>query len=90
MFVAISCDFANDDHRESISDLLFQYGFKQILKYLFESRSIDESSLASLKKDIDRHTDYYDSIRIYQYPVENTLVISSLESKKWRKMKVVT
>ena len=89
MFVAVSCDFANDDHRDVISDLLFQYGFKQILKYLFESRSINESSLASLKKDIDRQTDSYDIIRIYQYPLENTLVISSLENKKWRKLKVV-
>jgi len=39
-----------------------------------------------LKRDIDRLTDSYDAVRIYQYPLENTLQISTLKDKKWRKL----
>ncbi|MBN1698284.1 MAG: CRISPR-associated protein Cas2 [Spirochaetales bacterium] len=89
MFVAVSCDFSNEDHRDHVSDLLIQYGFKQVMEGLFESTTIPESHLARLKKDIDSETDSYDIIRIYQYPFEDTLVISALERKKWRKMRIV-
>jgi hypothetical protein len=30
-------------------------------------------------------TDSYDSQRFYQYPMEDTLVVSILKEKKWRK-----
>ena len=89
MFIAVVCDFSNDDHREIIKDLLLQYGLKQVIKNLFESTALNESQLARLKKDIDRETDSYDSIRIYQFPLENTLVISEMENKKWRKLKII-
>ena len=89
MFVAVVCDFSNDDHREIVKDLLLQYGLKQVIKNLFESTELNETQLARLKKDIDRETDSYDSIRIYQFPLENTLVISEMENKKWRKLKIV-
>jgi CRISPR-associated protein Cas2 len=89
MFVAVVCDFSNDDHKEIIKDLLLQYGLKQVIKNLFESTELNETQLARLKKDIDRETDSYDSIRIYQFPMENTLVISEMENKKWRKLKII-
>ncbi|MBN2445018.1 MAG: CRISPR-associated endonuclease Cas2 [Spirochaetales bacterium] len=89
MFIAVVCDFSNDDHKNIISDLLLQYGFKRMLKNCFESTVITDTQLARLKMDIDRETDSYDSIRIYQYPMENTLVISEMEHKKWRKLKIV-
>jgi CRISPR-associated protein Cas2 len=89
MFVAVVCDFSNDDHKEIIKDLLLQYGLKQVIKNLFESTELNEIQLARLKKDIDRETDSYDSIRIYQFPLENTLVISEMEHKKWRKLKII-
>ncbi|MBN2535381.1 MAG: CRISPR-associated endonuclease Cas2 [Spirochaetales bacterium] len=89
MFVAVVCDFSNDDHRDTIKDLLLQYGLKQVIKNLFESTEMNETQLARLKKDIDRETDSYDSIRIYQFPLENTLVISEMEHKKWRKLKII-
>lgn len=89
MFVAVVCDFSNDDHKETIKDLLLQYGLKQVIKNLFESTELNETQLARLKKDIDRETDSYDSIRIYQFPMENTLVISEMENKKWRKLKII-
>jgi len=88
MFVAVSCDLATDDHRKAVYDLLLQYGFKRILKTLFESTTLGEKYLARLKRDIDRSTDSYDKVRFYQFPMGDTLVISSLEEKKWRKLTV--
>ena len=90
MFVAVVCDFSNDDHKFIVTDLLVQYGFTRITRNLFESTTIDETSLVRLKKDIDGETDSYDVVRIYQYPMENTLVVSSMEKKKWRKLKIIT
>ena len=89
MFIAVVCDFSNDDHKKIVQDLLLQYGFRQVIKNLFEATTLNEIQLARLKKDIDRETDSYDSIRIYQFPVENTLVISEMENKKWRKLKII-
>lgn len=86
MFVSIACEFSVDDHRLSVRELLKQYGFSEILHDLFESMTLKEKSLSRLKRDIDRCIDYYDKIRIYQYPLENTLIITALENKKWRKL----
>lgn len=90
MFVSVYCDFANDDHEKNISELLLQYGFKKVMPRFFESTTIDSTTLVRLKKDLDRQTDAYDVIRIYQYPLENTLVITSLKDKKWKKFKILT
>jgi CRISPR-associated protein Cas2 len=88
MFAAVCCDLASSEHIEKIGVLLSQYGFQKIQNDLYEHKAINEEYLTRLKKDIDRHTDYYDIIRIYQYPMENTLVITSLKQKKWRKLVV--
>ena len=89
MFVAVACDFANPDHKDVVIDLLLQYGFKKSMNNLYESTAIDDKRLTRLKKDIDRNTDSYDRLRIFQYPMENTLVITSLDNKKWVKFKIV-
>ncbi len=88
MFVAVTCEFSIDDHRGAVFELLRQYGFKQMLKDVFESTAIREESLSRMKRDIDRITDSYDVVRIYQYPVDGTLAISALKEKKWRRFKV--
>lgn len=90
MFIAVSCDCANDDHRRAVTRLLEQYGFRQVQESLFESTSLNESLLARLKRDIDRLTDSYDSLRLYQYPLGETLVITSLKEKKWRRYTIRT
>jgi CRISPR-associated protein Cas2 len=89
VFVAISGEFSLDDHRNSVLAILKQYGFEMILKDLFESTAITETTLNRLKKDIDRVTDSYDIIRIYQYPLDRTFVITSLKDKKWRRKKLM-
>ena len=45
-----------------------------------------EKALLRLKKELDGLTDSYDSLRFYQYPLDGTLVVSSLKEKKWRKL----
>ena len=85
MFVAVSCDCSSDDHRKAVHGILEQYGFKKVHESLFESTSLSETMLNRLKRDMDRLTDSYDSLRLYQYPLEGTLVVSALKEKKWRR-----
>ena len=88
MFVAVVGEFASNDNRNAVADLLTQYGFKAILKDCFESTAVSETTLTRLKKDIDRATDSYDIIRFYQYPVGGGLVLTSLKDKRWRRIKL--
>lgn len=86
MFVAVACEFANDDHRKTGYDLLVQYGFRKALRDVFESATVSETALNRLKKDLDRITDSYDSVRLYQFPVDGTFAITFLKEKKWRRL----
>lgn len=85
MFVSIVCDIGSEDNKIDVYGLLKQYGFKQVMKDVFESTKIKEDSLLRLKRDIDKATDFYDKVRFYQYPLEDTLSITFLTEKKWRK-----
>lgn len=85
MFVSVVCDIGSEDNRTSVTEILKMYGFKQVIENLFESTKIKEESLLRMKRDIDKSTDYYDKIRFYQYPVDNTMVITFLTQKKWKK-----
>jgi len=86
MFVAIACDLGSEDHRENVHRVLLQYGLKRTQEQVYESVTINPDALPRLKKELDRVTDGYDTLRIYQYPMDGALVISSLKEKKWRKM----
>jgi CRISPR-associated protein Cas2 len=86
MFVAVACDLANEDRLGSVGNLLQQYGFRKLQQNLYESATISEQSLSRLKKELDGLTDSYDSLRFYQYPLQETLVVSSLKEKRWRKL----
>jgi CRISPR-associated protein Cas2 len=86
MFVAVACDLGNADRLASVGNLLLQYGFRKLQQNLYESAVISEKSLLRLKKELDGLTDSYDALRFYQYPLEDTLVVSSLKEKKWRKL----
>lgn len=86
MFVSACLDLSGKDHEEKISSLLVQYGFKRVQKHLYEHTGMNETSLKRLKFDLDRSTDSYDVIRMYQFPVDQTLVITTLKDKKWRKL----
>lgn len=86
MFVAVACDLGNADRLASVGNVLLQYGFRKLQQNLYESAVISEKNLLRLKKELDGLTDSYDSLRFYQYPLEDTLVVSSLKEKKWRKL----
>lgn len=88
--MSVSCELASDDHRRYVYDLLAQYGYAQVMHHVFESSSVSDRDLKRLKRDIHRATDSYDSVRMYQFPMDDTLVITALTSKKWRRIIVRT
>jgi CRISPR-associated protein Cas2 len=67
-------------------NLLPQYGFERVQKACFECTSMNEKLLGALKRDIDKITDSYDTLRFYQYPVEGTLALTVLKDNKWRRI----
>ncbi|MDA3850341.1 MAG: CRISPR-associated protein Cas2 [Spirochaetaceae bacterium] len=85
MFVSVVIDSGNEDSQRLLTNLLQRYGFTQLQKGCFESLKMSDKQLARLKLDMDRASDFYDSIRVYQYPMEGTLVITSLNEKRWRR-----
>jgi hypothetical protein len=47
---------------------------------------VSPETLNRLKRDLDRATDAFDRLRIFQFPVEGTLALTTLRDKKWRRM----
>ncbi|MBQ1726936.1 MAG: CRISPR-associated protein Cas2 [Treponema sp.] len=86
MFVSIVLEPGSIDSARNIFNLLGHTGFKQIQKSCWENASLSDADLTSLKKEMDRYTDYYDNIRIYQFPLEGKFVITELKEKKWRRL----
>lgn len=85
MFVSVILDPGQLDSARALSSILAQYGFEKRQRACWEHSTLTEKKLGLLKKDIDRVTDYYDSVRMYQYPIEGMLVITELQKKKWKK-----
>jgi CRISPR-associated protein Cas2 len=79
-------DPGSEDNQKLATNMLFRYGFKQTQSNVFESTAVSDKQLARLKLDLDRVSDFYDSIRFYQFPVDDTLVVTSLNEKRWRRM----
>jgi len=86
MFVSIAVDPGSDGRARELADLLAQYGFMKIQRGLWESTSVSPDTLTRLKRDLDRATDGFDRLRFFQFPMEGTLVLSTLKDKKWRRM----
>jgi CRISPR-associated protein Cas2 len=86
MFVAAVCEYSGEDHRETVMQLLQQYGFHRVYENLFESFTIKEQTLSRLKRDLDRATDSFGGFRFYQFPLEETLTITELAKKKWKRI----
>jgi len=82
MFVAIAVDSGSVDRAQELADLLAQYGFKAVQRGLWESASISPDTLNRIKRDLDKATDGFDRLRFFQFPMEGTLVLSSLKNKK--------
>lgn len=85
MFVSVILDPGGIDSARLLVNLLSHVGFKKIQKACWENMNMSEAELTDLKKEIDRVTDYYDAVRIYQFPLEGMFVITELKQKKWRR-----
>jgi len=89
MFVSIAVDAGSEGRAKELADLLAQYGFTKIQRGLWESAEVSQNMLTRLKRDLDKATDAFDRLRFFQFPMEGTLVLSSLREKKWRRMVAV-
>ncbi|MBI9103448.1 MAG: CRISPR-associated protein Cas2 [Spirochaetales bacterium] len=85
MFVAVIIEMSNEDHEIAVDKILKLYGFKPNGKYIYESNTIGETTLTRLKREIDKVSDSYDIVNFYQYPIEGTLVVTTLAKKKWHR-----
>lgn len=85
MFVSVIVESGGIDSAKALLNILQMSGFKKIQRSCWENMNVTEQQLADLKKDMDRVTDYYDKVRLYQYPVNGMFVITELKQKKWRK-----
>jgi len=86
MFVAVAVDSGSVERARELADLLAQYGFTRIQRGLWESMTMSPETLVRVKRDLDKATDAFDRLRFFQFPMEGTLVLSSLYEKKWRRM----
>ncbi|MBR4372876.1 MAG: CRISPR-associated protein Cas2 [Treponema sp.] len=85
MFVSVVLDPGGMDSAKAMATILARYSFKKIQRACWECMNINEAQLASLKREIDGVTDYYDKLRIYQFPVNTNFAITELLHKKWRR-----
>jgi len=88
MFVSVVLDPGGEESASQLAELLATYGFEKAQRACWESASISEQILGKLKQEIDRVTDYYDSVRLYQFPVEGSLAVTVLSKKKWKRIVV--
>jgi CRISPR-associated protein Cas2 len=86
MFVSIAVDPGSEGRAKELADLLAQYGFEKVQRGLWESPFVSAGTLARVKRDLDKATDAFDRLRLFQFPIDGTLVLSSLREKKWRRM----
>ncbi|NLK46890.1 MAG: CRISPR-associated protein Cas2 [Treponema sp.] len=86
MFVSVILDPGAAESAKALAQILTFYGYTKKQRSCWEHTAVSEARLLALKKDIDRVTDYYDTLRIYQYPVQGVMAITELNKKKWRKM----
>ena len=86
MFVSIAIDPGGEGRAKELTELLIQYGFDKVQRGLWESTAVSPETLNRLKRDLDRATDAFDRIRMFQFPVDGTLVLTSLRDKKWRRL----
>jgi len=85
MFVSVAVDAGSEGRARELADLLAQYGFEKAQRGLWESAVVTPATLARLKRDLDKATDAFDKLRFFQFPIEGTLVLTSLRDKKWRR-----
>jgi CRISPR-associated protein Cas2 len=86
MYVSIAVDPGSEGRAKELAELLIQYGFEKVQRGLWESAFVSPATVGRLKRDMDRATDAFDRLRLFQFPVDGTLVLSTLRDKKWRRL----
>jgi CRISPR-associated protein Cas2 len=86
MFVSIAVEPGSEGRAKELAELLIQYGFDKVQRGLWESTVVSPETLSRLKRDLDRSTDAFDRLRIFQFPIDGTLVLTTLRDKKWRRL----
>ena len=76
MFVSVVLDPGGEESARQLAEILATYGFEKVQRACWESATINEQYLVKLKQEIDRVTDYYDSVRLYQFPVDGLMAIT--------------
>lgn len=71
---------------KALVSVMTSFGYKKAQRACWENDSVSSAKLADLKKEIDRVTDYYDTVRMYQFPVEGAFVVTELRQKKWKRL----
>lgn len=85
MFISVVLDPGSIDSSRALSMVLTHFGFKKVQRAVWESTVINSGRILQLKREMDRVTDYYDKIRMYQFPVDGLFEITFLSQKKWRR-----
>lgn len=85
MFVSVVLDPGGSDSAHELVTALSQAGFKKMQRGCWEHMDMSEPAVTELKKSIDRVTDYYDCVRLYQFPLNGMFVLTELKQKKWRR-----
>lgn len=88
MFVSVVLDPGDMDSAKAVATILTRYSFKKVQRACWESMQITETKLSLMKQEIDTVTDYYDTLRIYQFPINCEFVITELRHKKWRRCNI--
>ena len=85
MFVSVVLDPGGIDSAKAIAEILSRFSFKKIQKACWECMNLTEAQLTTVKREIDTVTDYYDTIRIYQFPVNSNFAVTELRHKQWKR-----
>ncbi len=88
MFIGINLDLASTDSKNTVLRILNEYGIKKTHENLYESFDFPAISLGNLKRDLTGCVDMDDSIRLYQFPLEETFKISTLQDGKWKRLSI--
>ena len=65
MFVSVILDPGSTESAQTLAKLLTFYGYTKKQRSCWEHTSVSEERLLALKKDIDRVTDYYDTLATF-------------------------
>jgi len=88
MFIAINIDMASTESEKELIKIFNEYGIIKRQNNLYESFEFLPNKLGNLKRDITKHIDMDDKLRLYQYPLENSFKISFIENGKWKRLSI--